>query len=255
MRSDSKISTEINNDNNNKRENMTLEPRVAKLEGGLDRLADDVHELAGIVRTQGAQMEEQFQKLAVSITQAAGPRKTDWSLIISGVLLIMAIGSAVFWPLNQTSQNNKSDLQSIQQKFENHTQLPLHLVGQALLQRLEDQLKVHVESNAKTMKEHIDRDTEEYINFDKKLQLEYSLVNAKVETQISSLDTKLQLEMRLLNKASDARIDILTELVVKQHEADLQELRSWRQKSMGLSSPSMSVPLITKELNIDSSKK
>jgi hypothetical protein len=119
-----------------------LEPRVAKLEVGLDRLTEDVRNLAGIVRDQGANVEKQLQSLTVSVTQAQAPRKTDWSVIISGGLLIMALGSAVFWPLNQTEQNNKDAIDRLTVKFEHHEALPTHPVGEALTQRLETRVNI-----------------------------------------------------------------------------------------------------------------
>lgn len=117
--------------------NRQLEPRVAKLEVGLDRLTEDVRSLAGIVRDQGANVEKQLQSLTIAVTEAQAPRKTDWSVIISAVLLMMAIGSAVFWPLNQTSQLNKESIDKLEVKFEQHEQLQGHPVGIALIQQLD----------------------------------------------------------------------------------------------------------------------
>ena len=116
--------------------NPHLEPRVAKLEVGLDRLTEDVRSLAGIVRDQGSNVEKQLQALTVAVTEAQAPRKTDWSLIISGILLMMAIGSAVFWPLNQTSQLNKEAIDGLAIKFETHIQADGHPVGIALINQL-----------------------------------------------------------------------------------------------------------------------
>ena len=119
-----------------------LEPRVAKLEVGLDRLTEDVRSLAGIVRDQGANVEKQLQSLTVAVTQAQAPRKTDWNIVISGGLLIMALGSAVFWPLNQTGQNNKDAIERLTMKFEQHEAIPMHPVGQALMQHLEARVAI-----------------------------------------------------------------------------------------------------------------
>jgi len=120
--------------------NRQLEPRVAKLEVGLDRLTEDVRSLAGIVRDQGANVEKQLQSLTIAVTEAQAPRKTDWSVIISAVLLMMAIGSAIFWPLNQTSQINKEAIDKLEVKFEQHEQLQGHPVGVALIQQLDNRV-------------------------------------------------------------------------------------------------------------------
>jgi hypothetical protein len=97
-----------------------LEPRVAKLEVGLDRLTDDVKELSSIVRQQGANTDSQIQRLIVAVTEASAPKKTDWPTLIALIMLVMAIGSAVFWPLNQTAQENKVNLERLSQKVEEH---------------------------------------------------------------------------------------------------------------------------------------
>lgn len=119
-----------------------LEPRVAKLEVGLDRLTEDVRSLAGIVRDQGANVEKQLQSLTIAVTQAQAPRKTDWNIVISGGLLIMALGSAVFWPLNQTENNNKDAIDRLTVKFEQHENLDEHPVGKSLMQQLGSRLAI-----------------------------------------------------------------------------------------------------------------
>lgn len=124
-----------------------LEPRVAKLETGLEMLTRDVASLAQIVRDQGSGIEEQIKQLAVGVTQAAAPRRTDWQTMIAGIMLIMAIGTAVVVPLNQTAQENKAAIATMEQKFDTHSQLQLHPVGQALLARLEGQLSDHIKTN------------------------------------------------------------------------------------------------------------
>jgi uncharacterized protein HemX len=126
---------------NNHNSSTYLEPRVAKLEVGLERLTDDVRSLASIVRDQGQNLEKQLNELTIAVTQAAGPRKTDWSVVISAVLLIMALGSAVFAPLNQTVKENREALILLQNKFELHEKLPNHLVGEALFNRMEEKIK------------------------------------------------------------------------------------------------------------------
>ena len=119
-----------------------LEPRVAKLEVGLDRLTEDVRSLAGIVRDQGSNVEKQLQSLTIAVTQAQAPRKTDWNIIISGGLLVMALGSAVFWPLNQTGQNNKDSIDRLTVKFEQHENLSEHPVGQVMIQQMDKRIAI-----------------------------------------------------------------------------------------------------------------
>jgi ribosome recycling factor len=42
----------------------------------------------------------------------------------------MALGSAVFWPLNQTAENNKSEIKDLQIKVEDHTMADRQMVLQ-----------------------------------------------------------------------------------------------------------------------------
>ena len=131
------------NNNTPKREffdGSHLEPRVVKLELGMERLTDDVRDLAQTVRTQGNQVEQEIQKLVVAVTQASGPKKTDWGTIIAGLALIMVVGSAIFWPLNQTSQESKVSINRIEQKHDDHVKVSNHPVGEALIQRLESRI-------------------------------------------------------------------------------------------------------------------
>ena len=124
-----------------------LEPRVAKLETGLEMLTRDVASLAQVVRDQGTNIEEQIKQLAIGVTQAAAPKRTDWSLLLTLCMFILALGSAVFWPINQTVQENKIAIQHMETKFDDHNKLQLHPVGQALLGRVEAQMLDHVTSN------------------------------------------------------------------------------------------------------------
>jgi hypothetical protein len=95
---------------------VPLEPRVTKLEVGLDRLTSDVKDLAGIVRSQGVAVEGEIQKLVVAVTEASAPRKTDWPTLISLAFLILALGGAVFYPLNATvSEIKANQIRMVQQ--------------------------------------------------------------------------------------------------------------------------------------------
>ncbi len=211
-------------DMNNSRD-MNLEPRVAKLEVGLDRLTEDVRSLASIVRDQGSNVEKQLNDLTVAVTQAAGPRKTDWSVIISAVLLVMAIGSAAFWPLNQTAQENKNALEALNQSFQNHSQITMHPVGQAIVQRLEYQLKDHIDSNKQSMESHI-ADAKEM----------HQVINNNFSKQIEYIQKIHDLELAALKEKLSLQHDNLYERVVKLERTDetdttllkneLQKLRS-----------------------------
>lgn len=201
------------------RESNHLEPRVAKLEVGMERLTEDVANLATVVREQGTQMEQEIQKLVVAVTQAAGPRKTDWSTIIAGIMLVMAIGSAVFWPLNQTTQDTKVQAQRVEEGLDAHTRLDMHPVGLALVHRLEDGLKEHEASCLK----------------------EREILRVHFHEELTMLEKSFALQVQALNEKTTLHDERLYGRVVKleeqngrDNERDKDELVKWRQKAMGL---------------------
>jgi len=181
-----------------------LEPRVAKLELGMERLTDDVRDLAQVVRSQGQNMEGEIQKLVIAVTQAAGPKKTDWGTIIAGLALIMAIGSAAFWPLNQTVQENKQDLVRYEQKLSDHTQIEMHPVGRALIERLEKQAISQWEEHQKDVLD----------------------IRACIENKLQPLNL---------------RLTVLEEQYRKDIERERDELAKWRQKAMGMGDSAVTI--------------
>ena len=200
---------------------LQLEPRVAKLETGLDILTQNVQNLTTAVRENSIAMEDKLERITIAVTQAQAPRKTDWSIVISGMLLVMAIGSAVFWPLNQTAQNNKFDVQLLESKFEDHQKLTMHPVGAAKVETLEKSLD-------STKEELISRDSA----LDEKIQRETVLSLQTADTKINDLDIRIQREFNLKNEALDNRLKRMETYMEHQDQADFQELRNWRLKAM-----------------------
>ena len=198
-----------------------LEPRVAKLEAGLDILTKNVNDLTVAVRDVSTNLETKIEKLTVAVTEAAAPKKTDRSMIISACLLMMAIGSAVFWPLNQTSQNTKTDLQALELKFEEHQKLTLHPVGAAKIDNLEKDV-------AANKLEAITRNSA----LDIKIQRETQLMTDLVVSRLMDLDTRLQKELTLRGDLVDQRLIRLEQYKVDMLKMDQDELRNWRLKAM-----------------------
>jgi hypothetical protein len=198
-----------------------LEPRVAKLETGLDILTQNVQNLTTAVRENSIAMEDKLERITIAVTQAQAPRKTDWSIVISGIFLIMAIGSAVFWPLNQTSQNNKTEMEKMEQKFEQHQSLTLHPVGAAKVEALEISLGT-------TKQELISRDAA----LDSKIQRETILSLQTADTKINDLDIRIQKEFNLKDESMNKRLERIESYMEKQDQADFQELRNWRLKAI-----------------------
>lgn len=238
-----------------------LEPRVAKLETSMERLTDDVRDLANIVRTQGTTMEGEIQKLVVAVTQASGPRKTDWSVVISAVLLVMAIGSAVFWPLNQTTQDSKTRIEAYHQSMVEHQKMDMHPVGEAKIQVLVKDIDI-------TKLELIKRDAD----LDIKIQKETQLMTDLLAARLTALDNRLQMEMNLKNQIIQTeltsfglkqdqfndkiygRVVSLEAERIKTADKEHDELMLWRQKAMGLSSTDSVVPLIKRDSILEQKK-
>jgi len=235
---------------NNNDSQAHLEPRVARLETGLETLTRNVNDLTIAMRDNNTEVGRKLDALSVSVTTASGPRRTDWGVIIAGIGLILAIGAAVFVPLNNMAYDNKVSIQKSMDTMTDHVKLTLHPVGQALVQRLEEQITSHALLNEKVIKDHIDRDIQEFEALDKKLQLEYSLVNSKLESQLLALDLRLQKEFSLTQVRNDARLTKLETSDNTQQEFDQQELRQWRSKANGLSIPTAVVPFIPTQLPV-----
>lgn len=207
-----------------------LEPRVAKLEEGLGRLTEDVRSLASIVRDQGSTVEKQLSELTIAVTQAAGPKKTDWGTLISAVLLVMAIGSAVFWPLNQTVEENKTAIETLDKSFQTHGQLTLHPVGQALLQRLELQLKDHVENNRQEMEDHLKDAREMHAVMMKDITKQNEYIQRIHDLELAALKEKTQLhDDRLYGRV--VKLEDGNSLEI---EREKDELQMWRMKALGV---------------------
>lgn len=200
-----------------------LEPRVVKLEAGLDRLTDDVRSLTEIVRGQSSHIDSEMQKLMVAVTQAAGPRKTDWATIISGLFLVMAIGSAVFWPLNQLSQNNSIEIKNLETQISEHLKKDNHPVGVAKIENMEQKFTDLVNSNQRNLD-----------LLDKKLQRETELITTEIKNQVSTISGKYDREISDLGNRLLGRINSYDQLQLQSNQRDLEELRQWRLKAMGL---------------------
>jgi hypothetical protein len=194
-----------------------LEPRVAALEVGLDRLTADVKDLANVVRAQGQTVEQEIQKLVVAVTQAQGPKKTDWGTLILGLMLILSLGAAVLVPINNNSSDNKASIQLVDQKFEAHQALAGHPLNTQKIEGLQKDL----EDKWTTYKEqHKDLDT--------KIQRETQLMTDLVTAQMNALDLRVQKEFQALNTAMDLRVGKMEKYMEHQDFADMEELRKWR---------------------------
>jgi phage host-nuclease inhibitor protein Gam len=203
-----------------------LEPRVAKLETGLEMLTRDLASLAQITREQGSNIETQIRDLTVAVTQAAAPRKTDWQSIFAALMLVMAIGSAVFWPLNQLGHQNQEAVKAVQTELIEHRALRMHPVGETRV----DNMELRFTELSQNNKSAIDA-------LDKKLQRETELLVSEIRTQVGSLTQRYDNEIQNLGDRLIGRLNGYDQNILEQNRKDLEELRMWRLKGMGLCSP------------------
>ena len=206
-----------NNDETTVKPSQPLEPRVAALEVGLDRLTADVKDLAAVVRVQGQTVEQEIQKLVVAVTQAQAPRRTDWGTVILGCMFILSLGAAVLVPLNNSMQDNKSNVQALEQKFDSHAALSLHPEGQIIVRSIQKDLD---DKWATYKEQHKDLDT--------KIQRETQLMTDLITVQLKALDERMQKEFQVLNTAMDLRVGHIEKYMEHQDFSDMDELRKWR---------------------------
>lgn len=115
----------------------SFEPRLARVEAILESVTTDISALTSAVRTQGENASAQLTQLQVAVTQAAGPRKTEWSTVVAAVALILAIGAAAFAPVVLRVDELARALASLSNDHKEHTAQPMHAVGAARVDWLE----------------------------------------------------------------------------------------------------------------------
>ena len=258
---------------------LHLEPRVARLETNMETLTRTVSELATSIRENTDSTNTKIDNLIVSVTQAQAPKRPDYSLMVSIGFFILALGSAVFWPLNKGVQDNKEEILRLHGSVVEHQKLDLHPVGQAKVENL-------IKDVDMTRLDLVKRDFE----LDTKIQRETQLMTDLVTAKLAGMDQRLQVEMGLRNdvilakmkvheeqmKAHERQDELEGELAIsrlntvkekndlfidklfgrvqelereriKIADREHEELMLWRQKAMGLSSPNAVVPLVPRD--------
>lgn len=203
--------------NNMNESTSHLEPRVARLETGLESLTKAVNDIATTIRDNNNSTNIKIDALAVGLANAAAPKKTDWGLFIAGIGLILALGAAVLVPLNNSTQDNKQSIEKYHEAMVEHMKLPLHPVGQARIDGMEKAIDL-------TRGELIARDTA----LDTKIQRETQLMTDLISAKLIDLDSRIQKEFIGLNTALDLRVGKVEEFVKHESFADQDELRRWR---------------------------
>src|ERR1039457_3194094 len=90
---------------------INLEPRVAKLEVGIETLTREISELGKIVREESGSKALQIAAPSTAVERAAAPRSTNWGNLIAAAALVIAVGAAVISPLKeQIGQSGVEDV-------------------------------------------------------------------------------------------------------------------------------------------------
>jgi len=222
---------------------LHLEPRVVKLEAGLDILTKNVTDLTTAVRENAISLDSKLERLTVAVTEAAAPKKTDWSTIIAAVMMVLAVGAAALIPLNNTSQDNKTTIEKNHTTMIEHQKLDMHPVGWALVQRIEDQLKTHILNNEKEFKSHVDNDEKEIERIITHYHEELTFLRENFENQLKAAKDRND----QFNDKIYSRVVKLEDQNKFDSEREKDELQMWRQKAMGLSTPNAVVPLVPRD--------
>lgn len=215
-----------------------LEPRVARLETGLETLTKNVNDLTLSIRENNSTVSGKLDALSIAVTTAQAPRRTDWGVIISAIGLIIALGAAVLIPLNQTAKDNKQSIEKSSTEMADHMKLNLHPVGAALVQRLEDQIVAHAAMNDRVMKEHIERDIQTFDDLNKKCHMELNLVAKNLEQQLEAMNK----HMTFFSEKLLVRVERLETRNLNIDDKNDDELRQWRSKASGLLTPAAVAP-------------
>lgn len=215
-----------------------LEPRVARLETGLETLTKNVNDLTISIRENNNIVSGKLDALSVAVTTAQAPRRTDWGVIISAIGLIIALGAAVLIPLNQTAKDNKQVIEKSRDAMADHSKLLLHPVGEALVKRLEEQIVAHATANDRTMKEHVERDVQTFDDLNKKCHTELELITKNLELQLDAANKHLT----FFNEKLLIRVEKLELRNLNYDDKNDNELRQWRSKAAGLCAPPVVTP-------------
>lgn len=215
--------------------NTNADNRLTRVETELESLALSMDRLSGLVGTLARDTATQIQALTVAVTTAAGPRKTDWSVVLTGVGLVLAIGAAAFSPMLMQINSNKLETDTMWRTFSEHQKLELHPVGASKVENLErtalllsqenkdailalgTKLQKETELAAEGVKERVNSQTRELKELDTRLQREFLAAQQGIKE--SALTLQAQMDRRF------ERAELWQD---KQIQMDLEELQKRR---------------------------
>jgi len=124
-----------------------IEPRITKLEVELASITRDIStlthsisDLAAVVRLQADNFEVQFRQLHIGITSAQAPKRVDWTVVLTGAALMLAVGAASLSPIYNQQNTMAARIQEFADHFDDHRNLTLHPVGAEKVDALEKRL-------------------------------------------------------------------------------------------------------------------
>ena len=177
-----------------------MEGRVARLEEGLTQLTRNVSDLTTSLREYSAQTNQKIDALAISVTQAQSPKRTDWSVIIAASRIDFGVGGSGTYSSERSTQDNKQQIEKYHESMVEHMKLELHPVGKARIDALEKRYD-------QMLSDMIARDAA----LDAKLQRETALMTQLVSEKVTDLDIRLQREFNLVSERNAARLTKIEE--------------------------------------------
>ena len=116
------------------------DPKLARLEAVVESLIKDALHLTTVV-----------EKLADRVDVVALPKKTEWQVVGVAGTLLFAIGAAVMGPITWRLDTLQTGLAHLTDEFRAHEKLPLHPVGTARVNALEQAMIVRDEGQTKEL--------------------------------------------------------------------------------------------------------
>ena len=156
-----------------------IETELESVQRDVGIISADVRSLSVAIRQQGDLFTEQLRQLNISVVNAAAPRKLDYSVILTAIALVMAIGAAVLSPIYLQIASLQKIAEAHRDEFVSHSKLDMHPVGLTRINALERSLY-----EAVTRREKATEELKEQLNG------EVSSLRVDLETKVDALREK-----------------------------------------------------------------
>lgn len=231
-------------DNNAEVRLTRVETEVESLAFSLDKLVTTVDKQSLEIKQQSSETNRQLQHLIGAVTAASGPKNTDWKMLISLGLFILAIGGVAFSPMFIQIADNKTELTRLTDRAIEHQKLNLHPVGESRVDALEammvrlakDNREAIVALDAKLVHEVMLADTGLRDRIDAH-RLAQDEAARHMQTELTLIAKSHEDADRALQEQLDRRLGRIDEVQDDAIRRDLQELQQRRLRDDRRSTP------------------